>query len=43
MVGRFVGGTGKFTGITGRWIERGLSTMTEDTSEWEVEYSLPGR
>jgi hypothetical protein len=36
--GRFLGGTGKFGNITGRWRERRLSTMTEDTSEWEVEY-----
>jgi hypothetical protein len=42
LVGRFVEGTGKLSGIRGRWTERGLSTMTEDTSEWEVEYSLPG-
>jgi hypothetical protein len=41
--GRFLQGTGKFTGITGRWMERGVSTMTEDTSEWEVEYSVRGR
>jgi hypothetical protein len=39
---RFLRGTGKFTGITGRWIERGVSTMAEDMSEWEIEYSLPG-
>jgi hypothetical protein len=40
--GRFVGGTGKFRGITGQWRERGTSTMTEDTSEWEIEYQRPG-
>ena len=38
LKGRFLGGTGKFSNITGRWRERGLSTMTENTSEWEVEY-----
>ena len=43
LVGHFVQGTGKFTGIRGRWTERGLSTMAADTSEWEVEYSVRGR
>jgi hypothetical protein len=38
LKGRFLGGTGKFANITGRWRERRLSTMTEDMSEWEVEY-----
>jgi hypothetical protein len=38
MTGRFVGGTGKFKNMRGRWTEKGRSTMTEDTSEWEVEY-----
>jgi hypothetical protein len=40
MVARFVRGTGKFKGISGSWRERGRSTVTEDTSEWEVEYEL---
>jgi hypothetical protein len=38
LTGRFVGGTGKFKSIRGRWTEKGRSTVTEDTSEWEVEY-----
>jgi hypothetical protein len=42
VIGRFLQGTGKFAGVRGRWTERGISTMTEDSSEWEVEYSLPG-
>jgi hypothetical protein len=42
LTGRFVRGTGKFTGITGRWTERGFSSTTEDTSEWEVEYQRAG-
>jgi len=40
LVARFVRGTGKFKGIGGSWRERGRSTMTEDTSEWEIEYEL---
>ena len=42
LMGRIVGGTGKFQGITGQWRERGVSTMTHDTSDWEIEYSVPG-
>ena len=33
-----LGGAGKFSTITGRWRERRLSTMREDTSELEVQY-----
>jgi hypothetical protein len=42
LIGRLVRGTGRFSGIRGRWMERGTSSMTEDTSEWEVEYERPG-
>ena len=38
--GLFVHGTGRFAGIRGQWREQGLSTMNEDTSEWEVTYEL---
>jgi hypothetical protein len=38
---RFIRGTGKFRGISGRWRERGRTTLTSDSSEWEVEYSVP--
>jgi len=36
--GHFVGGTGRFAGITGTWRERGTSTLTTDTGEWEAQY-----
>lgn len=38
LTGRLVGGTGKFKNTRGRWTEKGRSTMTEDTSEWEVDH-----
>jgi hypothetical protein len=38
--GHFVGGTGRFTGITGTWHARGTSTVIADTGEWEAEYEL---
>jgi hypothetical protein len=41
LLGRFVRGTGKFKGITGTWRERGKSTSTGDSGDWETEYTLP--
>jgi hypothetical protein len=41
LLARFVRGTGKFKGITGSWRERGQSTASDDTSAWQVEYSVP--
>ena len=41
LLGRFVRGTGKFKGITGTWRERGKSTTTGDSGDWETEYTLP--
>ena len=39
--GHFVGGTGRFTGIRGKWRARGTLTPTSDAGEWETEYELP--
>lgn len=39
--GRFLRGTGRFKGITGTGRERGRSTSTGDSGDWETEYSLP--
>ena len=36
--GRFVGGTGKFKNMRGRWTEKGRSTVTEDATKWVAEY-----
>jgi len=38
--GWFIGGTGKFKGIKGRWREKIMHTMSEITTEWEVEYEV---
>jgi hypothetical protein len=39
--GHFVGGTGRFSGITGKWRVRGTPTPTSDAGQWEAEYELP--
>jgi hypothetical protein len=39
--GHFVGGTGRFAGIRGKWRVRGTLTPTSDAGEWEAEYELP--
>jgi hypothetical protein len=41
LTARFLRGTGKFLGISGRWRERGRTTLLGDSSEWDVEYSVP--
>jgi hypothetical protein len=38
--GRFLGGTGKFKGITGTWKENVKRTPVDDISEWEAEYEI---
>ena len=41
--GWFVGGTGKFKGITGKWTVTTEATSTEQAgrkTEWEAEYEL---
>lgn len=38
--GWFLGGTGKYKGIKGRWREKIMHTQTEITTEWEVEYEV---
>ena len=38
--GWFIGGTGKFKGIKGRWREKIMHQMSEITTEWEVEYEI---
>jgi hypothetical protein len=38
--GRFVGGTGRFRGVTGTWRERGVWTQTSAAGEWEAAYEL---
>jgi len=38
--GRYIGGTGKFEGITGSWTEKLKSLATGITAEWETEYEV---
>jgi hypothetical protein len=38
--GWFIGGTGKFEGIKGKWREKIVYVMSKFTIEWEVEYEL---
>jgi len=38
--GRFLGGTGKFKGITGKWTTKTKATETDVTTEWEAEYEI---
>jgi hypothetical protein len=38
--GWFIGGTGKFKGIKGRWREKIVYVMSKFTIEWEAEYEI---
>jgi hypothetical protein len=39
--GRYIGGTGKFNGITGSWTSKTKFTETEGRKvEWETEYEI---
>jgi hypothetical protein len=38
--GRYIGGTGKFKGITGSWTSKLKFTQAKETAEWETEYEV---